>query len=153
VYFIPAPPVFLDVYSVLCLFYLTWCVCVCHLSGSAFEPGASGLPYYCTSTCARSCCTWRATCVDSKPKINSQDVDRPAAGHGRRPFHDLRLSAESQEDTWRRDRSAKRNDIMFCISSVGQWKLSQKGRHHACVWWHWLKDERKFFDISPAGAG
>ena len=25
--------------------------------GSAFEPGASGLPYYCTSICARSCCT------------------------------------------------------------------------------------------------
>jgi len=35
--------------------------------GSAFEPGASGLPYYCASTCARSCCTWRASCVDSKP--------------------------------------------------------------------------------------
>ena len=35
--------------------------------GSAFEPGASGLPYYCTSTCARSGCTRRASCVDSKP--------------------------------------------------------------------------------------
>jgi len=33
--------------------------------GSAFEPDASGLPYYCTSICARSCCTWRANCVDS----------------------------------------------------------------------------------------
>ena len=37
--------------------------------GSAFEPGASGLPYYCTSTCAHSGCTWRASCVDSQPKI------------------------------------------------------------------------------------
>ena len=36
--------------------------------GSAFEPGASGLPYYCTSICVRSCCNWRASCVDSKPK-------------------------------------------------------------------------------------
>jgi len=35
--------------------------------GSAFEPGASGLPYYCTSTCVRSWCNWRASCVDSKP--------------------------------------------------------------------------------------
>jgi len=36
--------------------------------GSAFEPGASGLPYYCASICVRSCCTWRASCVDLKPK-------------------------------------------------------------------------------------
>ena len=34
--------------------------------GSDFKPGASGLPYYCTSTCVRSCCTWRATCVATK---------------------------------------------------------------------------------------
>jgi len=34
--------------------------------GSAFEP--SRLPYYCISICVRSCCTWRARCVDSKPK-------------------------------------------------------------------------------------
>jgi len=34
--------------------------------GSAFEPGASGLPYY--STCVRSWCNWRASCVGSKPK-------------------------------------------------------------------------------------
>ena len=36
--------------------------------GSAFEPGASGLPYYCTSICVRSCCNWRASCVDSTTK-------------------------------------------------------------------------------------
>jgi len=36
--------------------------------GSAFEPGASGLPYSCTSICVRSWCNWRASCVDSKPK-------------------------------------------------------------------------------------
>ena len=34
--------------------------------GSAFEPGASGLPYYCTSICVCSWCTWRASSVDSK---------------------------------------------------------------------------------------
>ena len=36
--------------------------------GSAFEPGASGLPHYCNSICVRSWCNWRASCVDSKPK-------------------------------------------------------------------------------------
>jgi len=36
--------------------------------GSAFDPGASGLHCYCTSTCARSGCTRRASCVDSRPK-------------------------------------------------------------------------------------
>ena len=35
---------------------------------SAFKPGDSGLPYYRTSICVRSCCNWRASCVDSKPK-------------------------------------------------------------------------------------
>ena len=43
--------------------FIPWSIC-----GSAFEPGASVLPYYCTSTCARSGCTRRARCVDSKPK-------------------------------------------------------------------------------------
>jgi len=63
-------PVFLDVYSVLCLSYLTSCICVCHLSHGPFVgvPTSQALPYYCTSTCARSCCTWRASCVNSKPK-------------------------------------------------------------------------------------
>jgi len=28
--------------------------------GSAFEPGVSRLPYYCTSICVRSWCNWRA---------------------------------------------------------------------------------------------
>jgi len=32
------------------------------------EPGASGLPYYCTSICVRFGCTRLASCVDSKPK-------------------------------------------------------------------------------------
>jgi len=39
--------------------------------GSAFEPGASGLPYYCTSICVRSCCNWRASNVNFKPKKKS----------------------------------------------------------------------------------
>ena len=33
------------------------------------QTGASGLPYYCTSICARFCCTCLASCVDSKTKI------------------------------------------------------------------------------------
>ena len=67
---------------VLFIVCLYTCVCEClsqnnnhkakHKSnnscGSAFELGASGLPYYCTSICVRSCCTWRASCVDSKQK-------------------------------------------------------------------------------------
>ena len=43
--------------------------------GSAFEAGVSGLPYYCTSIWARSCCTWRASFVDSKiKKKNKQSI-------------------------------------------------------------------------------
>jgi len=40
--------VFLDVYCVLCLFHLTTYVYSIVHCGSAFEPGASGLPHYCT---------------------------------------------------------------------------------------------------------
>jgi len=63
------------------LFYSYICVCECLLQnincktkhknntncGSALEPGASGLPYYCTSICVRFGCTRLARCVDSKP--------------------------------------------------------------------------------------
>jgi len=37
-------------------------------------PSSQALPgflYYCASICGRSCYTWRASCVDSKPKKNS----------------------------------------------------------------------------------
>jgi len=58
------------------------CVCECLLQnnnhkrkhknitnrGSAFKPGASEIPYYCTSICARSWSNWRASSVDFKPK-------------------------------------------------------------------------------------
>ena len=40
--------------------------------GNAFEPGASGLPYYCTSICVRSWCNWRASSVDFNPKKKLQ---------------------------------------------------------------------------------
>jgi len=40
--------------------------------GSAFEPGASGLPYYCTSICVRSWCNRRGSCVDSKTKTKKK---------------------------------------------------------------------------------
>jgi len=33
-------------------------------------PGASGLPYYCTSICVRFGCTRLATCVDWKTELN-----------------------------------------------------------------------------------
>jgi len=43
--------------------------------GSAFEPGASGLPYYCASICVRSWYNWRASCVDSNPKKKKTFVE------------------------------------------------------------------------------
>ena len=64
------------------LWILCFCICVCQClfqnnnhqtkhkndtnCGSAFEPGASGLPYYCASICVCPCCDWRANSVDSK---------------------------------------------------------------------------------------
>jgi len=65
---------------IICLYV---CVCECLIQnnnhktkhkcntncGSTFEPGASGLPYYCTSIFVRFGCTRLASCVDSKPKI------------------------------------------------------------------------------------
>jgi len=66
------------------LFIVCLCICVCecllqnnnqktnHKNNtncrSAFEPGASGLPYYCASICVRSWCNWRASSVDFKTK-------------------------------------------------------------------------------------
>jgi len=64
---------------IVCLYI---CVCECLLQNnnhkrthknntncvSAFEPGASGLPYYFASICVRSCYNWCASSVDSKPK-------------------------------------------------------------------------------------
>jgi len=72
--------VILHVWFVLFLVCLYICICECLLQnnnlqtkhknntncGSAFEPGASGLPYYCVSICVRSWCNWRASSVDSK---------------------------------------------------------------------------------------
>ena len=35
---------------------------------STFEPGASGLPYYCTSICVRSWCNWRSLWIPNQTK-------------------------------------------------------------------------------------
>ena len=46
---VPYPcSVFVDVYSVLCLFYLTPCVCICHLSHGPFAgvPSSQALPCF-----------------------------------------------------------------------------------------------------------
>jgi len=43
--------------------YLETCDMNWHYCGSDFAPGASGLPYYCTSIYVPSCCNWRASCV------------------------------------------------------------------------------------------
>jgi len=73
--------VIVHVCFVLFIVCLHICVCECLLQnnnhktkhnnhincGSAFEPGTSGLPYYCASICVRSWCTWRGSSVDSKP--------------------------------------------------------------------------------------
>ena len=64
---------------IVCLYI---CVCECLLQnknheikhknntncGSAFEPGVSGLPLYCTFICVRFGFTRLASCVDSTPK-------------------------------------------------------------------------------------
>ena len=64
--------------------------------GSAFEPGASGIPYYCTSICVRSCCTWHASCMDSKPKKKNGNYGSPTTswtlGHTWIPHSDCNLS-------------------------------------------------------------
>jgi len=36
------------------------------VTATALEPGAYGIPYYCTSNCVRFGCTRLASCVDSK---------------------------------------------------------------------------------------
>ena len=66
----------LDVYSVVCLFYLTSYVCVYHLSHGPFVgvPSSQALPGF-LITCTRSCCTWCASCMDSKPKNNNKMFD------------------------------------------------------------------------------
>jgi hypothetical protein len=38
------------------------------VTATALEPGAYGIPYYCTSDCVRFGCTRLASCVDSNPK-------------------------------------------------------------------------------------
>ena len=72
--------VILHVWFVLFLVCLYICICECLLQnnnlqtkhkndtncGSASQPGAAWLPYYCASICVRSWCNWRASSVDSK---------------------------------------------------------------------------------------
>ena len=79
--------VFLDVCSALFLFSPPTYVCVCHSfhfhCGSAFEPGASGLPYYCTTICVHSCCTFSASCVDPKPTKKGKKQDNKPVSSSR----------------------------------------------------------------------
>jgi len=60
--------VFLEVYSVLCLFYLTSCVCVCHLSHGPFAgvPSSQALPGFLV-TAPPPVLVSDASCVHSKP--------------------------------------------------------------------------------------
>jgi len=51
---------------------------------SAFEPGASGLPYYCTSICVRSWGNWRASSVDLKKIMTEAWSLQDTAGRCRR---------------------------------------------------------------------
>ena len=86
---------------IVCLYI---CVCECLLqnnnhktkykdtttSGSAFEPGGSGLPYRCTTICVRSWCTWRASCVakQKQKKTKTNPLGTPYAGGDRKVgFH------------------------------------------------------------------
>ena len=58
---------FTHVCLVLFQFCLSTCMCVClQVQGPLREcpwAGRFRLPYYCTSTCVRSWCNWRASCV------------------------------------------------------------------------------------------
>jgi len=64
---------------------IPWSIC-----GKALEQGASGLSYYCTSTCARSCCTQRASCVDSKPK--KKNIKKHYIGPGDLQIKSVRMN-------------------------------------------------------------
>ena len=67
--------VVLDVYSVPCLFYLTTCVCVCHLFQTTFMRPRSiaRVPFDSVrrfraslllhTTCVHLCCNWVVSCV------------------------------------------------------------------------------------------
>jgi len=84
--------VIIHVCLVLFIVCLYICVCECLLQninrktkhknntnrGSALEPGASGLPYYCTSICVCFGCTRLASCVDSKPKKQKKSLGHNA---------------------------------------------------------------------------
>jgi len=56
--------------------YAVACKSMVHC-GNTLEQDAFGLPYYCASICVRSCCTWRANCVDSKPKKKKRSWRNP----------------------------------------------------------------------------
>ena len=65
--FIHPCSVFLDVYSVLCLFYSTTCVCVCHVFYGSLRECLRARRFRATlllhTTCVHSWCTWRTNCV------------------------------------------------------------------------------------------
>ena len=104
VFFIHAPCFLMCILFYVCIIWLHVYVFAIHSMvqcGSAFEPGASGLPYYCTSICVRSCCTWRASCVDSKPKYKKRNF----SGHKKRGGNKKRKSSGH------RKRGEKKDDV------------------------------------------
>jgi len=70
-----ATSIFVFHWQHVCFYFYFVCLRICAYAfksrvhcGSAFEPGAYGLPYCCTWIYVRFWCDWRASCVDSKPK-------------------------------------------------------------------------------------
>ena len=70
-----ATSIFVFHWQHVCFYFYFVCLRICAYAfksrvhcGSAFDPGASGLPYCCTWIYVRFWCDWRANCVDSKPK-------------------------------------------------------------------------------------
>jgi len=59
------------------LFFLCVYICACkyliqnNIAGVPSSRATSGFPQYCASTCVRFGCTRHASCVDTKPKINT----------------------------------------------------------------------------------
>ena len=70
--------------------------------GSAFEPGASGLPYYCTSICVRFGCTRLASCIDStqQKRKKPKRISRLPWGSGLRRCQSLPTNLSW--DSWHR---------------------------------------------------
>jgi len=116
------------VYVCVLLFIVCLCICICERllensknktkhknntnCGSAFEPGASGLPYYCTSICVRFglLCALAVWIQNPKKKKTGVRFGNPTpAGQTVAPMHQLTMTSCSS--LWRRNLRAVRQQM------------------------------------------